>query len=186
MLRAWIIALTCLTTVFPAGRAGAEDEPAGTFAGRLQVTEVLVDVVAFDRRGEAVADLGLDDFVVREEGRPVELTGISFYTTWYDPAGEREAGGEHRAEIPSSRYFILFFHDPRHQRAQPIDAIPDMLRQQWRAGLDGRRWLAEDLQPSDWVAVVSYRGKLVLHQDFTQDRDALAEAIAAAAGSRRL
>ncbi len=178
----WLLVPVLLTSLVP---ATAQDDAAARFGDRVEVTEVLLDVVAFDREGEPVPDLGLDDFVVREGGEVRELTGVSFYTTWYDPAGDRLPDEEHAAEIPSSRYFILFFHDVRFQQAQPLAALPRMMQYQRRAGYDAERWLLEDLQPSDWVAVVGWgRRGLALYQDFTQDRTKLAEAAVMAGAGR--
>ncbi len=136
------------------------------FEGLIEVSEVLLDVLATDADGQAVAGLGRDDFIVEENGEPVELTGVSFYSTRY---GEEAAPDE----PPSSRHFIFFFHN----QWQMSYYGGDLMRQQMRAGLESRRWLDEEMLPADWVAVVSYgKGKLRVHQDFTQDRAALERA----------
>ena len=146
-----------------------DDEPSldVAFDELVEVSEVLLDVLATDADGEVVSGLGADDFLVEENGEPVKLTGVSFYSTRYG-AGRPAAG-----EVPSSRHFIFFFHNQwqtSHYRA-------DLVRQQMRAGVESRRWLDEEMLPSDWVAVVSYgKGKLRVHQDFTQDRQALERA----------
>ena len=148
------------------------DEPALEFEGMIEVSEVLLDVVATDPEGDFVTGLGRDDFIVEEDGEPVRLTSVDFYTTRYGGAGVDE--------IPSSRYFIFFF-DNRWQRRFHVG---DLKRLQRRAGLESRRWLEEEMLPSDWLAVVSYGSRLEFHQDFTQDREALASAILQAAAGR--
>lgn len=172
------VSLAALLFVDATARPASADEPVAATAGfrdEIAVTEVLLDVVAFDRNGDAVADLGIDDFVVLEDGAPVEATSVSFYSTAYGPSGTLADGPE--AEIPASRYFILLFHDPRTRHAQPLHAFPTLLRQFLRAGEQSRAWLTNGLQPSDWAAVVGFgtHGLRVV-QDFTQDRERLAAA----------
>ena len=143
------------------------------FDGLVEVSEVLLDVLATDEEGEVVLGLDEDDFIVEENGEEVDLTGVSYYTTRY--------AGDGADEVPSSRYFIFFFHTQWHLKS----AGGDLMRQQLRAGLESRRWLEEEMLPSDWVAVVGYNSKLRLYQDFTQDREALKKAFRAAAASKK-
>jgi len=146
------------------------------FEGLVEVTEVLIDVLATDSDGEIVTGLGADDFVVEEAGEPVELTGVSFYSTRYAEDGS-VLGDD---DVPSSRYFILFFHDQTRTGAYGL-----RLREQlFESAHACHRWLQQSVGPSDWVAVLGYDVKLELYQDFTQDRGALAFALEAAAAGR--
>ncbi len=166
MIRSFLGVSLALALAAP---APAQDEPSLdlAFDELVEVSEVLLDVLATDADGEVVAGLGPDDFIVEEDGEPVDLTGVSFYSTRY--GAETPAAGE----VPSSRHFIFFFHN----QWQTSHYRTDMMRQQMRAGAQSRRWLEEEMLPSDWVAVISYgRGKLRVHQDFTQDRQALERA----------
>lgn len=147
--------------------AAAEPTETPTFEGLVEVSEVLIDVLATDEDGQVVPGLGKDDFIVEEDGEPVELASVSYYTTRYDDAGA-EAG-----EIPSSRYLVLFFHDTLMSGNFSVRAM----RQQLKAGRDTQDWVEEELRGSDWVAVVSYDYKLKVHQDFTQNRESLVFAI---------
>lgn len=145
-------------------------QPPPTFEERIDVTEVLLDVVAVDKKGRVVEGLGVEDFVVEENGEPVTVTDVNFYTTRYG------RGDENASDLPASRYFILFFHDQR-RNAGPGNLL---LQQQLEAGRESRRFIESKLGPSDFVAVVSYDVKLEIHQDFTQDRASLLAAIEAA------
>ena len=147
------------------------------FEELVEVSEVLIAVLATNEEGEVVKGLDKDDFIVEEDGQPVELTSVSYYTTRY---GEGDEEGDER-EVPSSRYFVFFFHNQWQQG----HFGGDLTRQQLRAGLQSRRWLEEEMLPSDWVAVVSYGGRLKLHQDFTQDREALEKAFKSAAAGKK-
>ncbi len=165
------LALAALTTTLLATPAHPQEEPAAGFEELVEVTEVLLDVLATDRSGEVVTGLGKDDFVVLEDGEPVAVTGVSFYTTRYGDGDEPLPD----AAVPSSRYFILFFDDLSRD---------GLIRRQLDAARGARRWVEEHMLPSDWVAVASYDVKLKIHQDFTQNRDALLAGIDSAARRR--
>lgn len=169
-----IVVVLCLLALLSSAVVRGEARPAaGGFEGLVEVTEVLIDVLATDRDGQPALGLGPADFVVEEAGRPVALTSVSFYSTRYAADGS-VLGDE---DVPSSRYFIFFLHDQSRTGAfgtRLTSRLFDAARQ-------CHRWLEDDMQPGDWVAVVSYDVKLKLHQDFTQDRGALAQALEAAA-----
>jgi len=148
----------------------AQEGPAASFTGMVEVTEVLLDVLALDGSGAAVRGLGKEDFVVEEDGEPVNLTSVSYYTTRYGPGGESSVQS---GEVPSSRYFILFFQN----QLRTADGNTRLVRQEMEAGRHSKRWVEDQMLPSDWVAVASYDVKLKLQLDFTQDRFQIIEAI---------
>ncbi len=171
------LALVLAATWTPA--TAQEEAPVAGFEGMVEVSEVLLDVLATGRSGQIVTGLGRDDFIVEENGEPVEITGVSFYATRYGTGGTllTAAGDE---AIPSSRYFVFFFHD----QTQGGSIANYLSRRQTRAKRESLRWVEEYMLPSDWVAIISYDLRLKLHQDFTQDRAALAEGIKSATSRR--
>lgn len=160
---------------------GAQAE--AEFEEELEVTEVLLDVLVTDGDGSVVVGLGPDDFVVREDGERVPVESATFYSS-ARLAEEPEALAAQGIDVdlePRDRYFILLFDDAwKHTTGQV-----NMMHQQARAGRDAKAWVRKDLAPRDWVAVLSWDGSLSLHQDFTQDRDALVDAIDQAASRKK-
>lgn len=165
-----------------ASRAGGQTPPSATetpgFSGEVTVSEVLLDALITDREGNVIVGLGPEDFRVREEGRPVDLTGVAFYSNrrYLGEAGARSLGIDPDA-VPDRRYFVLFFDDQRRNAA----SARGLLQRQMAAARDAEKWLREDLEPGDRVAVASFDFKLKLHADFTADREALIAAVRAAA-----
>ncbi len=163
----------------------SQEVPAeGVFAEEIQVTEVLLDVVVTDRHDQVILGLGRDDFVVIDEGEEVELTSVTFYGSprlleWGEGLARRGVAVESR---PRDRHFILFF---QRQPFQSTSTRPSLLDRQLKAGRQITRWLEEEVQPGDRVAVVSYRRGLEVHQDFTSGRQALIDAVDAAVHGRR-
>ncbi len=155
-----------------------------SFDGLVEVSEVLVDVLVTDADGAVVTGLGREDFVVEEDGREVELTGVSFYTTRY--AEDTGGGAPPPGEIPTSRYFIFFFHDQARLGGGGAAGFAERIRDLTEAGHQAQDWVESEMRPSDWVAVASFDSKLKLHQDFTQDGDLLVGAIAAATSHQKI
>lgn len=171
----------CLPFAHPAIHAQTEslpDEPETRFEGEVRVSEVLLDVLVTDTAGNVVLGLGEDDFVVEDEGRPVPVESVSFYSnrTFLGGLGDSTPGG---TGAPQDRYFVLFFYRPPVARAGPRDSSLYLKLPQ--AGRMSFQWMVEDLLPNDHVAVVSYGMHLDLHHDFSRDRDRLGRATLRAA-----
>jgi VWFA-related protein len=160
-----------------AGPALAQGNPQETprFGEKIEVQEVLLDALVTDARGNVIVGLGKSDFVVRENGKPVDLTGVTFYSNRRLVAASPELArkGIKPEQIPEDRYFILFWND---QKANAADA-PVLLTQQVESGRRAKEWVEREVLPNDWMAVASYDVKLKVHQDFTHDHRLLAAAI---------
>lgn len=155
-----------------------------SFEGRVEVSEVLLDVLVTDPAGSVVIGLGEDDFEVEEDGEPVDLRSVSFYSNRHLLGGLEEA--DTPVETPSAtepdvsehRYFVLFFYRP------PLHASGVSRDHFLRLSEAGRRcfeWTVRELLPQDFVAVVAYGTQLELYHEFTRDRQRLADAIHRAA-----
>ncbi|MEM7048991.1 MAG: VWA domain-containing protein [Acidobacteriota bacterium] len=149
-----------------------------TFEEQLEVREVLLDVVVTDKAGNAVLGLGVDDFTVREDGRPVALTASTFYSS-RELLEVPDALHDRLDTEPRDRYFILLFDDQKKNQTSI-----DLVSRQLRAARDTVRWVHQELAPADWVAVVGYDFRLKVYEDFTRDRQALARALRNAATGR--
>ncbi len=154
-------------------RQEAPDRPRERpFEEEVEVTEVLLDVLVTDRRGNVVLGLGEDDFVVREDGERMEIADVTFYSNrrFLDSAERAADLGIEADAVRPDRYFVLFFHDQR-------DALPRITAQLLDAGRRAKQWVRTELLPTDWVAVVGYDYDLDVFQDFTTDPDRLERAI---------
>ncbi len=140
---------------------------------RIRVAEVLLDVLVTDRKGNVIEGLGAEDFVVLHDGDEQEVTSASFY----GGPSELSATGE-GGTTRTDRYFILMFHDQRMQA--PRLAAPQMDNARWL-----KRWIEEELQPNDQVAVFAYQARLKVYLDFSRDRDEILAAVDAAARGKR-
>jgi VWFA-related protein len=143
--------------------------PPAEFAEELTVEEVLLDVLVTDRQGNVIVGLGKDDFVVQEEGKPVALTSVTFYSSRRLVGGDPLPETAVREEL-ANRYFVVFLHDQR-------DQLPALTSQQMQAARAMRQWAREHVGARDYVAVVGYDVNLRLYSDFTSDPAAVERAI---------
>lgn len=140
---------------------------------RIRVAEVLLDVLVTDRKGNVIDDLTAEDFVVLHDGEEQEVVGASFYG---GPSELASPGGGGTAR--TDRYFILMFHDQRMQAPQLTG--PQMDNARWL-----KRWIEDELQPNDQVAVFGYQARLKVYLDFSRDRDEILAAVDAAARGKK-
>jgi len=154
----------------------------GQFQGKVNVNEVLLDVLVTDSTGNVIVGLDKSDFVVKDNGKPVALTGVTFYSNRRllesNPTLAKQ--GVSVEQGTEDRYFVLFFED---QKVNAQDA-PQLLSQQLEASKRARGWVDGEMLANDWVAVVSYDTRLKVQQDFTHDRKALIAAIGDAVKGR--
>jgi VWFA-related protein len=143
-------------------------QPAPTFAEEVEVTEVLLDAQVTDRDGNVIVGLSKDDFVVAEDGKPVALTDVKFYSS----RARVDAAGRAMTAAEAQRLFILFFHDQRRINTE----VPGLLARELDAGRRARDWVRK-LAAEDYVAVASYESSLSVELDFSRDRKALQRAI---------
>jgi len=175
--------LTVLAGVAGAGPALAQGQTQGQpspsesaqptqFEEQIEVSEVLLDVLVTDGRGNVVLGLGKDDFTVQEDGEPVDLNSVTFYSNreFLESAERAREIGVAADQVPIDRYFVLFFHDQR-------SLLPRLTAQILDAGRRAKQWTRSMLGPNDYVAVVSYDYQLKIFQDFTTDREAISHAI---------
>ena len=164
-----LVALLMLVVVGPAVAQDADSRP--EFGERIEVTEVALDVQVTDKQGNAVLGLGPDDFIITENGEPVEVLSAASYSSRYTADKEQQ---------PDSRFIIIVVHTPIGAEAER----PGVVRERLQLGRDLAEWFEDGPGPSDWIAVASYRSSLKILQDFTQDRELLREAVEKAGTGR--
>ena len=181
------LVLTAAAGTLGAAFAAAQTEPATPaapppFQEEIAVTEVLLDALVTDRDGNVVIGLGKDDFIVEAAGKQVPVESVTFYSNRRflgDRTSER-AQALGLSSAVEDRYFIFLIHDQGRSNSE----IPGIVARQLDAARQAKRWIAQEMLGSDWVAVTSYDNKLKIHQDFTRDREALQRALDDAAGGR--
>jgi VWFA-related protein len=161
--------------------AHQETEQGPSFGEKIEVREVLLDALVTDRQGKVIVGLNRNDFAVSENGKPVELTGVAFYSNRRLVGGGSTAlagRGVSAEQAPEDRYFILFVQDQRFRtRGDDASEGSRLLARQVLAGRQIKEWVDREVLPNDWVAVVGYDAKLKVYQDLTHDHSQIESAI---------
>jgi VWFA-related protein len=161
--------------------AGEEEKPAARIARTEQVVRLVVDAYVTDANGDPVTDLVASDFLVKADGKALEVESAEFVAagTPEGPVASPPAGAEASASAPSpyppGRLIVLFVEgDLGRQRTKGLMRVKQELYR-----------LLDRLQPTDRVAVVRFYSHLTVLTDFTNDRSALDEAFRLGLGSSR-
>jgi VWFA-related protein len=143
-------------------------QQAEPFKEKVDVNLVLLDAVVTDRRGNQILGLGKDDFVVTENGAPVAIDSVEYFTSrkLVDAA---EKNAPFKVErVRDERYLVFFFDKP------DLIASGDSTR---LARYDVAKFLESRMRPEDRVAVVGHDVRLKVYTDFTNDRKAVQKAL---------
>lgn len=167
-------ALAGLWLAAPAGPQQPPGDPVESFGERVEVEVVEVEVRVTDKKGRPVTGLTREDFLVSEDGRPVELLHFAEYRDGAAATGEGAAeSAAPAAEVESaaledSTYVVIF-----------VDQIHLGPGGRGRLLEDLGEFVTVDLPPDVPVMVVSHDGGIRITQDFTTERLPVLDALAA-------
>jgi VWFA-related protein len=173
------IALLLLAALPPGGRSAArsaQEPPAAGFGERVEVEVVNLDVQVTDEGGRPLLGLGVADFEILQDGRPVEIRNFAppRAAAAAASAAPSAAPGEPPSPAPSaseaevSRLVVLV--DNAHLRPGGRRRVLRRLRE----------FLAARDQPGELVMVASFDGGGVrLRQGFSREPSAVAAVLAA-------
>jgi VWFA-related protein len=158
MHRLSLILFAGLGVVLGTVQSGAQErtDPQVVFRGevRVEVVDLLVSVV--DGIGEPVNGLKSDDFEIRQDGEPMDVTFFSSQGVGQDDA-VASAGGKSADGFPTNRMILVFDRISLEKKA----------RKRTLKGLDS--FLEGRLSPGTQVMVVLAGGGVEVVQPFTDD-----------------
>lgn len=154
------------------GAQAPQAEPPPVFVERIDVDVINVEVFVTDGQGRPVTGLTRDDFEIRHDGRPVEISNF-FTVSRRDrlemelarTADEGAAAAAGAATAPATdlpedqRLNLLVYVDHFHLRPQNRTRVLDTLG----------GFLEDRLFQGDRVMIVGYDGQLDVVQPFTRD-----------------
>ena len=161
-------------------RSAPEAAPS-TFAETIDVRVVNVDVWVTDRDGNPVTGLAADDFEVRENGRPVELSNFFEFTDGLDVAARERSASARRDGQPSdlNRFIPAEPPPPEHRLSLMVYIDNYNLTPTDRNRLLPylRNFLSVQLSPYDRAMLAVYdRGRFEVALPFTTEAWRVAEA----------
>lgn len=169
----------------PSSRAqegsGDQDSPEGVFFDVTHINVVNVDVYVTDKKGNRVTDLTADDFVVRENGEPMEVTNFYAVANGRPQATASAVGeGGSRGEAGRGDLRLSEIEVPEEQRLHLIIYVDNYnLHPSTRNRTLARmhRFVSQSVGREDRVMVVSYDQSLKVRQPFTGDIDLATNAL---------
>ena len=155
----------------PPGRQQQPTVPAVSYD--VDVTLVEVDAVVTDEQGRVIRDLRADEFQVLEDGTPQTIDRVSFVEIPIE-RGERRAAdaSPSAADVHTNlhrfdgRLYVLL-----------LDDLHTATSRSGRVKAAARRFIQENLDPTDLAAVVHMSGASRAGQGFTSDRQLLLESV---------
>ena len=167
--------------------AAAQDKPAAPPQNQkpsddddvVRITTNLVQVDAVvTKDGKVVPNLTAEDFEIYEDGKKQTITSFAFIsnvpTATSTPTAEPPPKVKPTEFGPAPR---LNRDDPRRTVALVVDDLGLSAESIYRVRKQLRKFIAEELQPNDLVAVIRTSGELGALQQFTNDKRLLDRAV---------
>ncbi|MDX6382495.1 MAG: hypothetical protein QOK48_68, partial [Blastocatellia bacterium] len=143
---------------------------------KINTNLVQIDAVV-TRSGKQVTDLNAEDFVILQDGKPQAITNFSY--VWNVPADKvatAPVNAKGRISVPTLPVAIKP-SDPHRTIAFVVDDLGlsfDTINQVRR---QLRKFINEEMQPNDLVAIIRTAGEVGTLQQFTTDKRLLANAV---------
>ncbi len=143
-----------------------------------------MNVVARDKKGNAVRDLKKEDFTLLEDGKKQQISSFDFEDVDQLPAATQTVSGSAPAgpgtllhatkRAPPTldardRRLILLFFDFSAMQPEEIDRALDA----------AKKFVATKMQPADLIGMVSMATNMHVDLDFTDDREKIAASLTA-------
>ena len=159
------------------------------FIDEVELTVVNIDVFVTKKGGQAVTDLEVDDFLVRQDGRERQLSHFALYTEEEISRIVREAeDASIAAQLPTTESSVEGPVTTLRAQVKPVYIVlfidNENLRPMDRNRVLGqiRRFLAEVMYPHVQVMVVTYQRSLKVEQPFTNNSKEISDALRAVRG----
>ncbi len=150
---------------------------------RITTNLVQVDVTVLDAKGQPVNDLATDDFDVTEDGRPQKITNLSFIAPANTarvisaPAAKPAKPAKGEAPVPPPPPVKLRPDQVQRAIALVVDDLGLSLESSKYVRQTLRKFVDEQMQPGDLVAVIRTGAGMGALQQFTSDKRLLYAAI---------
>ena len=176
-----ILALLLLFSIgLPVPRAKAQTTPATDQDKNDDVVKITTNLVQIDavvtKDGKPVRDLKAEDFEIYEDGRKQAITTFAYISNLpgAPSSASTATAGKGSAEVPTGP---IPRDVPRRTIAIVIDDLGLSAQSMYEARRQVRKFIAEELEPNDLVAIIRTGGEMGALQQFTNDRRLLNRAI---------
>jgi VWFA-related protein len=148
---------------------------------RITTNLVQVDAVVTDKSGKHVSDLKPEEFEILEDGRPRQITNFSYVlnepTTLTAVRTTDSAGGTVDKNVPPGPPRRLSPEHVLRTIALVVDDLGLSFESMGQMRFALRKFVNEQMQPEDLVAIIRTGGNIGTLQQFTNDKRLLNSAI---------
>jgi VWFA-related protein len=136
---------------------------------KISTSLIQLDVVVTDKNGKLVTDLKPEDFEVTENGERQQITNLSYLSNQKNAVSDGNlntvAGSENRSmpAVGDVRRTVGIVIDDAGLSAQSINLVKKELV----------KFISEQIQPNDLVAIIKTSGSVGVLQQFTTDKKKL-------------
>ncbi|MEO8435778.1 MAG: VWA domain-containing protein [Pyrinomonadaceae bacterium] len=145
---------------------------------RITTKLVQVDAVVTDGKGKLVTDLKPEELQISEDGKPQTITNFSYYVAAPDPAApvatRTTTSDKNAPPVPPTR---LRPDQVRRTMALVVDDLGLSFQSVYYVRRALKKFVDEQMQPGDLVAIVRTAGGMGALQQFTSDKRLLYAAI---------
>lgn len=146
---------------------------------RITTNLVQVDAVVTDKNGKIVTDLNSDEIQISEDGKQQKITNFSYVVTDSPEAGVNTprtgtTTDKNAPPIPSAR---LKPEDVRRTIAIVVDDLGLSFESAYYTRRALKKFVDEQIQPGDLVAIIRTGGGMGALQQFTSDKRQLSAAV---------
>lgn len=161
----------------PVTQPQQQQSPTGDDDEVVRITSnlVQVDVVVTDSKGKQVTDLSAEDFELLEDKRPQKITNFSYVST--DPAAAAQRAAPQDKNAPPAPPVRLRPEQVRRTIALVVDDLGLSFESAHFVRRALRKFVTEQMQPSDLVAIIRTGSGMGALQQFTSDKRQLNAAI---------
>lgn len=176
--RVTLALLLSICTFLAAPLAAAQTQPAPDQDDVVKITTNLVQIDAVvTKDGKPVRDLKVEDFEIYEDGRKQTITSFAYISNLANVPGSappRAAKTDAPDVVPAGP---IQRDVPRRTVAIVVDDLGLSAESMSNVRRQVRKFIAEELQPDDLVAVIRTGGEMGALQQFTNDKRMLNRAV---------
>lgn len=161
-------------------RPGPPPPPQQTTTDKDDVVKITTNLVQVDvvvtKGGKQVTDLTADDFEIFEDGRRQTITSFAYISN-VPASASPPVKPDKKAPVTAVPYAPIKRDDPHRTIAFVVDDLGLSFESMGQVKKQLRKFITEQLQPNDLVAILRTSGELGALQQFTNDKRLLNRAV---------
>lgn len=176
--RVTLALLLSFCTLLPVPLVTAQTTPAGDQDEVVRITTNLVQIDAVvTKDGKSIRDLKAEDFEIYEDGKKQTITSFAYISNIPNVPSSASPPVVNKGETGAAPAGPIQRDVPRRTVAIVVDDLGLSAESMSQVRRQVRKFVAEELQPNDLLAIIRTGGEMGALQQFTNDRRLLNRAV---------